>query len=252
MDLFELVNNVLSTIKGKVTGQGYITHNDGYPIYHASKDDILRREVAENKKRERQQQILTFKLEDMMQFDDLPFLWNKDILYANNIAYLPLTNENREVALYYIKQIADLIRDAKAYIPNIEHCTIRKKQIDFNYPNIMHYPQPPCSFLECLPYTPTGKKSKYPVVLHFRTSRVDVFSNGAAVQMHPVSGIIKILCDGQIGAASVTFVDENYERIKFSISLFGLSLVIRRVDSDYGNMYRFESIKNQHTDILDI
>lgn len=238
--ILEHLHNFFVSIYGKLTGNSYITYIDGYPYYHFSKEQKAHHEEIDAKKEERKRQILSFTLDDMFQFDDIPFLWNKSLLYCNGYAYLPLTEENREVALYYIKQISKLVFDAKKIVPGIEYCSIGKNQIDFNYPIDMSYPVPPCTFLECTPYTPTGKKSKYPVTLHFRTSKIEVLSNNTRFQSYPVVGKIKILCDGQIGSASVFF---SQNLTKFSISLYGLSLVIRRIDSEKGNLFRFEKFK---------
>lgn len=242
MTILEAAKNTISTMVGIIKGSSYITYNNGYPQYHYSKKQKAKNIQSLKQKEARIQQIQTFRLEDMFQYDDLPFLWDKDLLYANGVAYLPLTDDNKEVCLYYIRQIAKLIYDITKIVPGAQGCSISKRDIDFNLPVNMTSPVPPCTFLECAPYTAAGQKSKYPVILHFRSSLFEKLQNGFVLQTHPISGFIRILCDGQIGAAEVTFAKD---RTKFSMSLYGLSLVVKRVDNIYGNLFKFEDIKNK-------
>lgn len=247
MSLSESVRNFFVTLCGRITGKAYTTHKNGYPTYHYSRSQQNKiraaQEKAEQKRKEIKRQVLTFTWEDMTQYDDLPFVWNKDLMYTDEMAFMPLVGENREVALdYYIRQVSKLIYDTAKLIPGAEHCFISKKDVSFDYPK--NYSAVPFTFLECRPFTPAGKKPKYPAIIHFRSVR-DEMLNGSVFQHSPIAGTIRILCDGQIGAAQVQFAQPGleYNVITFSMSLYGLSLVVKRVDSTYGNLYKFEDIK---------
>ena len=229
-----------NTSKDTKAGNGYLTYaEDGYPTYHFSKEQEEKYQNQQEEKEARKQQILTFKLEDMTQYEDLPFLWNKDLLYSYNKdqAYMRLWQENQDIACMYVDQIAKLIYDATDYIPDIKHCIIDPAQIDFNYRKADHPYTMPYTYLECVPFTKAGKKPKYPAILHFGKGTKMFDGTG---EMAQYMGTIKILQDGQIGAAEVVFTNDYR---KFSISLYGLSLVIRRVDTMYENIFKFEDIK---------
>ena len=93
-----------------------------------------------------------------------------------------------------------------------------------------------CTRVECYPYTKTGKLSKYPVVLHFETfpQKHDYGGfSGEAI----ICGEIKILRDGNIGSAWVNIWGNT-----FKIGLYGLSLVLKRVDNPYGNLFNFSDM----------
>ena len=106
------------------------------------------------------------------------------------------------------------------------------EEIDFMYSLPFHPNCMPNTYIECIPYTKTGKKSKYPVILHFASSlMVD------NIQTHPYIGEIKIMQDGNIGNAIVTF-SKNYT--KFTFGLIGINLIIKRIDDIFGNIYKFE------------
>lgn len=232
--------SVFNTVRGTVTGKPYLTYaKEGYPIYHHSKEQEARYQQQQEEKALRRQQISTFTVEDMAQYEDLPFLWNDRLWnsYNNDQAYMELHNENCEIACMYVAQIAKLVCDAFTYIPDIQHCIIDPSEIDFKYRVLGNPHSMPYTYLECVPFTKTGKKPKYPAILHF--GKGTTMFDGSA-EMAQYMGVIKILQDGQIGAAEVVFTNDYR---KFSISLYGLSLVVRRVDTMYENIFKFEDIK---------
>lgn len=238
--LLAQIISFFNSVQGKITGKSYLTYaKDGYPTYHLSKEEELKYQEQQKQKELRKQQISTFTVEDMTQYEDLPFLWNKKLShsYDNDLAYMQLWHENREIARMYVGQIAKLICDSAEYIPDIKHCIIDPAQIDFNYRKADHPYVLPYTYLECIPFTKTGKKPKYPAILHF--GKGTKMSDGRT-EMAQYMGTIKILQDGQIGAAEVIFTNDYR---KFSIALFGLTLVVRRVDTMCENLFKFEDIK---------
>lgn len=180
-----------------------------------------------------------FTIEDMYQFTDIPFEWQwvTKLMHTNGIAWFMLNMNNQFIALQYIDEINKLIIDAHSYINGIEDFEICTEEIDFMYPIPMYRDSIANSYVECVPYTKTGKISKYPVILHFASSELVTLSNGYKYQNHPCIGEIKILQDGNIGMANVFF-----GHTKFSIRLFGLNLVIQRIDSDSGNLFKYENL----------
>ncbi len=210
-----------------------------YPVYQHTKEQEERYAEYKRKEEKRNAQIETFVKEDMLQFQDIPFLWNKDLWHSNNKAWMQLSWKDAESALDYIDQVSRIVSDTcKAidfFMPQI-----RMDEIDFDYPVPFFQNSLPNTYLECTPYTPTGKISKYPAVLHFASSRIERVGNHK-YQSRPYMGVIKIMVDGQIGSASVLFADHHTE---FSLSLFGLSLVVKRIDSDMGCIFKFEDLKN--------
>lgn len=226
--------------RGVLTGEDYLTYaKDGYPTYHFSKEQEERYRRQQEEKELRKQQISTFTVEDMYQYEDLPFLWNKNLLYSYNKdqAYMQLWNENCEIARVYVEQIAELIYDASKYIPNINHCVIDPLELDFAYRKSNMPYSLPYTYLECVPFTKTGKRTKYPAILHFGKGTTMFDGTG---EMSQYTGAIKILQDGQIGAAEVIFANDYR---KFDISLYGLSLIVRRVDTMQENIFKFEDVK---------
>lgn len=236
--IFEKITNLFKIILHKITGCSYITHKEGYPTYHRSKAQIRKDNERAKAAAERAQQVLGFRLEDMYQYDTLPFDWNRDLFYSKDKAFLPLVGKNKEMCLWYISEIANLIEDTKSFVVGISHPKIKTADIDFEYPIPFYMGCAPNTYLECLPYTKTGKRSKYPVILHFSASEEGGTKNNPW-QFHPYIGEIKILCDGSIGAANVTFAKGHY---KYAIRLYGTSLVVKRIDCECGNIYLFGDI----------
>lgn len=168
----------------------------------------------------RKHQCDNFSIDDMLQFSDIPFTWwdISDLQHTNGIPWCMLNGINKTIALHYISKINDIIIDAQDYVPGIGNACIDLDNIDFDYPDKTFVNQMCCTRVECYPYTATGKLSKYPVVIQFAT-KFD------ANQIR-TGGKIKILRDGNIGAATVDIYGNTYK-----IGLHGLSLVLKRVDS---------------------
>jgi hypothetical protein len=184
------------------------------------------------------QNATPYSIEDMYQFIDIPFEWHWviNLNHTNGIAWFQLNRNNQYVALQYIDYINNMIIDAKSYIKKINNFEMCTEEIDFDYPIPMRLDSMTNTRVECTPYTKTGKISKYPVTLRFASSKTVVLSNGYKYQEHPYMGTIRIMPDGNIGSASILFAENH---TNFSIGLNGLNLIIKRIDSDKGVIYKW-------------
>lgn len=189
-------------------------------------------------KEKRKKQCDSFKIEDMYQFENILFEWHwvMSLFHTNGIAWFMLNKNNQYIAFEYIDILDKLIREFYEYIPKLKEFEIFMEEIDFDYPKPMHKDSIANTYVECIPYTKTGKKSKYPAILHFSSSET-IEENNRIYQNHPYIGEIKIMQDGNIGSASILFAKNH---TKFSFGLHGINLIIKRIDSDYGNIYKFE------------
>lgn len=218
-----------------------------YNIYFETEEERMQKQYYEELQKKRQQEELekiqlhnSFKIEDMYQFTEIPFEWQWviELNHTNGIAWFMLNMNNQYIALQYISQINNLIFESRSYIDGIEDFEICTEEIDFMYPIPMYKNSIANTYVECIPYTKTRKNSKYPVILHFACSELVTLSTGYKYQIHPYMGEIKIMQDGNIGMANISF-----GHTRFSIRLVGLNLVIKRIDSDSGNLFKYENLK---------
>lgn len=221
----------------------------GNGIIHRSAREIKRRREYEKaqedrriKEEARKHQCNLFMLDDMEQFSDIPFGWHlvKNMMHTDGVAWFTPNYKNRQIALKYISQIKELIDDSHSYIKGTSTFSIDIPEIDFGYPLHKSQNSMTNTRVECYPYTRTGKKSKYPAILIFATSKTEIMSNGEEWQMHPISGEIKIMQDGNIGYAKILF---SKNHTSYTIGLYGLSLIIKKVYNDNGLVFSFSDIK---------
>lgn len=229
-------------------------------VEYIDNDDYYESEPTEafQKQMEREKQIESFSISDMDQFVDIPFAWSQvmQLQHSQRKAWMQLNMNNQQVALDYIMQVNQLIVDSHAFVDGISSLSISPDDIDFWFPVPMKKGSINNTYVECTPYTPTGKVSKYPATIHFASTRLVTLENGAKFQEYPITGIIKILRDGNIGLADVVFSDNNgplarYEGkdpkfTRFRIGLFGLALVVKRIDNEKGNLFKFEDFKKKY------
>ena len=189
----------------------------------------------------RKKQCDSFTIDDMRQFSDIPFGWHwvDSLRHTNGKAWFMLNMNNQAVALQYISQLDELLADGSDYIEGISNCRIDLQSIDFDFPVPLHKDSLPNTRVECEPYTPSGKFSKYPAILRFASSETHHLRNGYSYQTHPVLGEIHIMRDGNIGSATVEFLGGSIFRFR----LFGLSLVIKSVDINYQRVFNFDQLK---------
>lgn len=233
------------------------SHNDA--VYRAAIDKVnqyrargivskSKREIEQDKswqaKREQQKvdeekrknQCDNFTIDDMYQFTGIPFGWNwvVELNHTDGVAWFMLNINNQQVALHYISQLNEIIIDSHEYVDQVSGVAIDLCNIDFGLPIPMRRNSMASTRVECYPYTKTGKVSKYPVKLVFRNKPG---SNEA------VYGEVMILEDGNIGSAKVQFSYKAGGVVVFTFGLYGLSLVLKKVDMNYKTIYRFEDVE---------
>lgn len=183
------------------------------------------------KEKTRKKQCDSFSVDDMQQFPDLPFAFGfvMNLRHTDGIAWFQLNKNNQEIVKNYISIINDIIVDAKEYVGGIGNVFIDLENLDFDYPQPMRKNSMCCTRVECFPYTPTGKLSKYPAVIQFATK-----ADPSGLR---TIGEIKLLRDGSIGAATVSTLGNT-----FKIGLHGSSLVLKSIYNPYlgGNLFRFQ------------
>ena len=168
-------------------------------------------------------------ISDMYQFVQIPFEWQwvMQLQGKPGNRWFMLNMNNQFIALHYIQDIINLIKENQNDIIEISDFDFCTEDIDFFYPQPMYMDCRPCTFVLCRPYTKNGKISKYPVTLHFETSEYSEDKYGfPPTQLHPVLGEIHILKDGNIGSGFVSFITRD---IKIEFGLYGISLVIKKV-----------------------
>lgn len=244
--MFFFVSEILQSKKNKTKKEeAQLTE---MPVYHFTPEQEARYQEFKRKQKEREEQTTEFTIDDMHQFEDIPFNWDfvDQLYHSQGQAWASFNFNHKLIVNDYINQLNQLIVDAHSYIPGISNCYIDCDDLDYDFPIPMYLDSVPNTHLECTPYTASWKVSKYPVSIHFKTSINHEYENGYRCQSYPISGVIRILKDGSIGAADVTFAffqSVTASKIKFQIRLYGLSLIIRRVDTLEGNIFRFENIK---------
>mgnify|MGYP006912266748 CR=1 FL=1 len=221
----------------------------GHGIIHKSRRELALeyqyrkdKEAAERAEIARKKQCDSFSVDDMRQFSDIPFGWHwvDALSHTDGKAWFMLNLNNQAIAIDYIRQLSTLVEDAHSYIESIDGIHIELCDVDFDYPKPCGYNSFPNTYVECTPYTPTGKISKNPAILHFATSKFVPDETQDLVQIHPAAGDIRILKDGNIGGAVVYF-SGGY---KFQFRLYGLSLVLYQVNIDANVIFNFDKYKS--------
>ena len=189
------------------------------------------------------------RIDDMYQFEDIPFEWHwvMELKHTRNTYWFILNMNNQYIALKYIDYLNKMIIESRSYIEGINGLEMCTEEIDFSYPTQMMLDSFTNTYVECTPYTKTGRISKYPVILHFSSSETICLDNGYEYQNRPYMGIVKIMQDGNIGIANITF-SKDYTR--FSFGLYGINLIIKRVDSINGNIYNYKDSIDKNEKII--
>lgn len=239
MGLFESIREMIRNRKMSASDKEEQQQNPATPQLRPPRQNAEKARDWE----ERRLQIKSFSISDMYQFSDIPFGWHwvVELEHTNDRAWFMLNKNNQQIALGYISQLAELVENAHGYVEGIQKCGIDLNAVSFGYRNRFAANELPNTYVACEPFTRTGKISKYPAILYFSTTAYKELPSGERVQIHPAIGKIKILRDGNIGSAHVTFSESGY--IKFTFGLFGLSLVIKRIDSMEGKVFDFNDLK---------
>lgn len=213
---------------------GIVFKTDKEILEEKEREERWKKQAVE--KENRKKQCNSFKISDMIQFDEIPFEWNwvKELSHTNGVAWFMLNLNNQYIALQYINAVDKLIVDIHEVVPETNMFEIFANEIDFNYPIPLQKNSVPNTYVECVPYTKTGKISKYPVILHFSSSVLENCGD-YSYQSHPVMGEIKIMKDGNIGTAKVWF-----GHTLFDFGLNGISLIIKKISNNGVVIYKYE------------
>lgn len=188
-----------------------------------------RQEIEEKRRREELEKRKlhdSFRIEDMYQFPDIPFEWQwvMQLNHTNGIAWFMLNMNNQYIALSAIDFINSILEESKNYTGFKETLYVCTENIDFSYPVPMQKDSMTNTFVECIPYTKTGKISKYPAALHFREKPEISIIGGTKFPVYTVRGSIYFMRDGNIGKADI-YIKEYWIQIR----LKGINLVVQRI-----------------------
>lgn len=195
-------------------------------VYIPSQEQKERWQKQKEEKELRKKQCDTFRIEDMYQFPEIPFEWQWVIKlnHTDGIAWFMLNMNNQYIALSAINFINEILEDSKRYTDFNEELYICTENIDFGYPITFTLKSTTCTFVECTPYTKTGKISKYPAILHFKENPERHIYNDSACYVYRVHGEIYFMADGNIGKCDLVIND-----YWIKIRLKGLNLVVQRI-----------------------
>ena len=183
----------------------------------------------------------SFTIEDMERFINIPFEWHwvMELSHSNGIAWFMLNKNNQYIALSILNSINHVLDESKLYTGCDKNFYICTENIDFFFPVPMHENSIPNTYVQCIPYTPKGKLSKYPAILHFSEYPTKRIESGFEITCYNITGDIYFLQTGDIGKADI-----NIDGYKIKIRLHGLDLIVKRIDklSLRGNtvIYKFD------------
>lgn len=161
-----------------------------------------------------------FSNKDMEQFS-LPYQF--PIFSSDKCTEFPLNTNNQFQALTDIKNINNFLKCAQnlAHIETpLEICTESINFININESQAK---------LILTPYTPTGKKSKYPLLLRFYTENFFIFNNAD----DSYKGELFYMQDGTIGKAHI--ICRTNKIYTINLGLIGTSLSIKSIESTTAN-----------------
>lgn len=150
--------------------------------------------IARIEQEEKEKKLKGIKNSDMLQFTKLPYNLNHPIIVDNGMAVIHIsTSENQEKLIADVLSLNQYIEESKKDLPQIpKDLIIKKEDISFKKDSP--------SFLECKPYTPTGKVSKYPLTAHFLNNKSGDWEKDA---LRSINGEIYYMQDGSIGKARI-------------------------------------------------
>lgn len=168
----------------------------------------------------------SFTIDDMYQFTEILFewIWVKELRHTNGIAWFMLNMNNQYIALAAIDHINSILAMSNEYTGFNQMLYVCTENIDFSYPVPTLKDSLPNTFVECVPYTKTGKLSKYPAILHFREFAEKSMIGNTTFDVYRVSGKIYFMIDGSIGKADLV-INEYWVKVR----LKGLNLVVQRI-----------------------
>lgn len=207
--------------------------------YETAEENALKKErqiaYVEREQKEAAEKIRhdAFTIKDMQQFSDIPFDWHfvMNLKHTNGIAWFMLNKNNQYIALSIITFINDTLANNFSNINFNQPLYICTENIDFDYPSPMNVNSVANTYVECIPYTKTGRISKYPAILHFKEFPEKYNYGKYFHYAYSVYGDIYFMSDGNIGRADLTI-----NKYQIQLRLKGLNLTIRKIDhtSEYG------------------
>lgn len=154
-----------------------------------------------------------------------------NIFCDNNMAIMLVSAENKRQALNDISYMNVFLKTAlklsnirlNYYIPidEIDFSVIKKSVGPDNYTEYHTY-------FECLPYTKTGKPSKFPLVLHYATK-----NNDTTESQHKYSGKIYFFQNGSIGKACLVCWLKA-EMCVVNLAIINGDLNIKSIETSHG------------------
>ena len=164
--------------------------------------------------------------EDMNSFNLKQFVF-KNIFYYHGMARMLIDPINQPIVISDIEYMNTFIQKAlslvglkypyKIPIENISFSTDEIKIQNESY--IQYY-----SFFECTPYTPTGKKSKFPLILHFATDNIHTLDTD-----NKYLGEVHYMQNGSIGKARLICLS-HYGTYTINLSIIKNDLDIRSIE----------------------
>lgn len=232
MTLIDKILNIFKLESARALEEKFKEHG-----YHLNAERH-KRDYEEDQRRKREEENATkrlhdsFKIEDMHQFTDIPFEWRwvMQLNHTNGIAWFLLNKNNQFIALSAINYINSILKESENYTGWKSDYYICTENIDFFYPMPMTMNSIPNTFVECVPYTKTGKISKYPAILHFREHAEIHKYYDMETPVYKVYGSLYFMVDGSIGKADL-HIDEFWIQLR----LHGIYLMVQRIGKNTPN-----------------
>ncbi len=209
MNIFEKIKNLFKS-KNKIeeiTEKEILKQKES--IQSQSEQVLTEKEILERwesiQSQPKQVHTKKIKTDDMVQFTEIKYNLNCDIHNEHN-AYIILDEHNQNIAKKDFAFINKIIQENMNLSYEIKHdLQIPIEEITFYEPDRAY------SKLVCTPYTPTGKISKYPIYLVFKTNvsmEMEFFEDGTFFRIAPYDsthGCLYYTKNGNIGKADVIF-----------------------------------------------
>lgn len=198
------------------------------------KESGKEKKAAEKRLKEQneiEKKLKSITIEDMNQFHFFRYSMAQPF-YDNQMSIMLINNRKNQVQIKEdIKQINDSVKKYCNTFNIVEDLSIDVESLKFD----VTYSEKTGSkqyftFFECTPYTPTGKLSKFPLILHYATK-----NHMKATFQQDYFGEIYYLQDGNIGKARLIYWIEHSMYL-FSMGLKGKTLVVQKIEkSTEGN-----------------
>lgn len=189
----------------------------------------------EREKSEHLQAMKSITIDDIEKLNITQYKFS-DIIYDNNMALMLVTPANQNQVLSDIKKLNSFISDAivlakikKDFSIPVEDIVFSTNAINIGKEAHTQY----YTYFECVPYTKTGKISKFPLILHYGTKNLHAFNSDTNFW-----GKIHYMQDGTIGKAElVNWISHNCYVI--NLGLIGTTLSIKSVTTNNDNGKQF-------------